>query len=208
MVANGGNTECGDVPPTAVLNPGNGKNRAGSAGAAVGGESDSGSEDSRIALKPQIGLFSSSTIIIGCIVGSGIFLSPKSVLENSGSVGMSLIVWTVSGIFSLIGALCFAELGTTLPVSGGEYSYIMVAFGDLPAFLLLWVTLIIINPTGQAIVALTFAYYVVQPFYTTEDCPPPDSFIRLMAILCLGKNMTMHGAWPWVWHAISRLHLL
>lgn len=149
---------------------------------------DSSSNDSRIALKPEIGLFSSVTIIVGCIVGSGIFLSPKSVLDNAGSVGMSMVVWVVSGIFSLIGALCFAELGTTIPKSGGEYAYIMASFGDLPAFVLLWVTLIIINPTGQTIVALTFAYYVVQPFYPTEDCPPPDIFVRLMAILCLGKT--------------------
>lgn len=187
----------GDVPPTAVLRPGNGAGVGESkAGEAAGKSSEN--DDSRIALKPQIGLFSSSTIIVGCIVGSGIFLSPKSVLENSGSVGMSMIVWIVSGIFSLIGALCFAELGTTIPQSGGEYAYIMAAFGDLPAFLLLWVTLIIINPTGQAIVALTFAFYVVQPFFPTDDCPPPDVFIRLMAIVCLAL-LTFVNSWsvPW-----------
>lgn len=143
--------------------------------------------DDYVGLKREIGLMNGVTIIVGCIIGSGIFVSPKSVLEYAGSVGMSMVVWTVSGVFSLIGALCYAELGTTIMKSGGEYSYILDAFGNLPAFLLLWVTLIIINPTGQAIVALVFAYYCIQPFYPDPDCPPPDGFVRLAAVLCISK---------------------
>ncbi len=88
-------------------------------------------DKSFVRLRQEIGLFNGITIIVGCIIGSGIFLSPKSVLENAGSVGMSMVVWVVSGVFSLIGALCFAELGTTILASGGEYSYILFAFGEL-----------------------------------------------------------------------------
>ena len=142
-----------------------------------------------VGLKREIGLLNGVTIIVGCIIGSGIFVSPKSVLESAGSVGMSMVVWVVSGVFSLIGALCYAELGTTIMKSGGEYSYILEAFGSITAFLLLWVTLIIINPTGQAIVALVFAYYCIQPFYPDPDCPPPDLFVRLAAVLCISKFM-------------------
>lgn len=151
---------------------------------------NSTSTGSGVGLKRELGLFNSVTLIVGCIIGSGIFLSPKSVITNTGSVGLSLVVWSLSGVFSLVGALCFAELGTTIPKSGGEYSYLMAAFGPFPAFLLLWVTLIIINPTGQTIVALTFAEYVIQPFFTIADCPAPDLVIRIIAVLCLGKFMS------------------
>ncbi|XP_041454027.1 Y+L amino acid transporter 2-like isoform X2 [Lytechinus variegatus] len=151
-----------------------------------------------VRLRREVGILNCVTVIVGCIVGSGIFLSPRSVLEYSGSVGMSLVVWTVSGLFSLIGALCFAELGTTITKSGGEYAYILKAFGELPAFILLWVTLLIINPTGQSITALTFANYVVQPFYIESDCGPPDIFVRLLAVMCI-TLLTFVNSWsvPW-----------
>ncbi|XP_033626182.1 Y+L amino acid transporter 2-like isoform X2 [Asterias rubens] len=163
-----------------------------------GTDSDARPSGDAIRLQQQLGLYNGISLIVGCIIGSGIFLSPKSVLENAGSVGMSMVVWVVSGVFSLIGALCFAELGTTILASGGEYSYILYAFGSLPAFIVLWVTVLIINPTGQTIVAMTFAYYVIQPFYPHPDCPPPDIFIRLLTILCLAL-LTFVNCWsvPW-----------
>lgn len=70
---------------------------------------DSGSEG--IKLQKELGLWDGVAIIVGIIVGAGIFVSPKGVLLNSGSVGQALFVWIFSGILSLIGALCYAELG-------------------------------------------------------------------------------------------------
>jgi len=136
-------------------------------------------------LKRELGLTDGASIIIGIIVGSGIFVSPKGVLLYSGSIGLSLIVWIVSGLLSLVGALCYAELGTMIPKSGGDYAYILDAFGPLPSFLYLWSALLVIMPTGNAITALTFANYVLEPFY--PECTPPTDAVRIIAamIICL-----------------------
>lgn len=75
---------------------------------------DTSSQESGVKLKKQIGLLDGVAIIVGVIVGAGIFVSPKGVLMFSGSIGQSLIVWVLCGVLSMVGALCYAELGEYL----------------------------------------------------------------------------------------------
>ncbi len=142
-------------------------------------------QGSLVNLKPKLSLFNGVTMIVGSIIGSGIFVSPKGVLQNSGSVGLSLMVWTLCGIFSAIGSYCYAELGCAIVRSGADYAYIYEAFGPLLAFLRLWVEAMIVRPCSQAIVALTFAYYVVEPVY--PSCSQTDVSLQFLAAACISK---------------------
>ncbi|XP_056381721.1 B(0,+)-type amino acid transporter 1 isoform X1 [Hyla sarda] len=126
-----------------------------------------------------VGLLSGISLIVGTIIGSGIFISPKSVLRNTGAVGPCLIIWTACGAIGMMGALCFAELGTMITKSGGEYPYLMEAFGPIPAFLFSWSSVIVMKPSSFAIICLSFAEYVSAPFY--PDCEPPQVVIKCLA---------------------------
>lgn len=100
-------------------------------------------DNGKVQMKKQLGLTEGTAIILGIIFGSGIFVSPQGVLREVNAVGTSLVIWVTCGFLSTIGALCYAELGTALPISGGDYAYINEAYGSFPAFLYLWDALII-----------------------------------------------------------------
>lgn len=144
-------------------------------------DSDDKQSNNRVKLKKELSLMNGVAIIVGVIVGSGIFVSPGYALKYAGSKGMALIIWVLSGLLSMVGALCYGELGTMIPRSGGDYAYIGEAFGPLPSFLYLWAALLILVPTGNAITALTFAQYILQPI--TPNCNPPAMAVKLIAAL-------------------------
>ncbi|KAG5672293.1 putative Methylthioribose transporter [Polypedilum vanderplanki] len=136
-----------------------------------------------VTLKAKMSLVNGCTVIIGSIIGSGIFVSPTGVLKYTGSVNMALIVWITSGLFSMVGAYCYSELGTMIKKSGADYAYIMTTFGPFLAFIRLWIECMIVRPCSQAIVALTFSVYVLKPFF--PECDPPNDAARMLAVCCI-----------------------
>lgn len=162
----------------------NGQNGAGTAPPKAGG--DDVSESGAVVLRREIGLWGCVSIVVGIMIGSGIFISPKGILANTGTVGVALVVWVMCGVMSLLGALSFAELGTTFPKSGGEFAFILEAFGPFAAFLRLWANIISIGTGTIAVLAITFAQYCLAPFFGGCSNIPPSA-IRLIAVAILCK---------------------
>ena len=102
-------------------------------------------------------------LFVGCVIGSGIFLTPGIILRQvGGSVGISLLVWVVGGILSLLGALTYAELAATNPEAGGIYCFIRDAFGRAPAFLYGWCLFWVIASGSVAALARAFAEHFAE----------------------------------------------
>ena len=102
-------------------------------------------------------------LLIGTVIGSGIFLVPGAVLQNSGGhTGLALTVWLIGGVLSLLGALTYGELGAQNPEAGGLYVYIRDAFGRLPAFLYGWTLFFVISSGSLATLSVAFTSYAGQ----------------------------------------------
>ena len=102
-------------------------------------------------------------LLVGTVIGSGIFLVPGGVVQqSSGHVGLALTVWFLGGVLSLLGALTYGELGAMNPAAGGIYVYIRDAFGRLPAFLYGWTLFFVISSGSLATLAVAFSRYLDQ----------------------------------------------
>ena len=165
---------------------------------------DSNSEPSGVQMKRDVGLIGGVAVIVGTMIGSGIFASPKYVLMFSGSVGMALIVWTLCGVLAMCGALSYAELGTMIQTSGGESTYLLEAFGGLPSFLYIWTACIVIKPSQIAIVCLVFGQYVVNPFFPhCEENPDVQVIVKLLAAFAIGKFVCCSKPTAYVYETLN-----
>ena len=108
----------------------------------------------------RLGIWDAAAIVMGGVIGAGIFRTPATVAARTSGGAELLILWAVGGLLTLAGALCYAELGARRPQAGGTYVYLREAFGALPAFLFGWTMALINYPGSVAAVAVTFADYV------------------------------------------------
>jgi len=138
---------------------------------------DSGENKTRLAR--DMGLWTGIGIIIGNVIGGGIFVSPVGVFNQVGSPAAALLVWAMCGILCLTGAFCYAELGLTIPTSGGDYIYVLKCFGPLIAFLRLWIAILVIYPVQQTIMAWVFGQYIIYPFFGI-GCQSSDLAAKLL----------------------------
>jgi APA family basic amino acid/polyamine antiporter len=111
-------------------------------------------------LKRALGLWSAVSIVIGTVIGSGVFLVPTSMISKLGSVPMLFVVWVVAGLLSLFGALTYAELAAAMPEAGGEYVYLRAAYGPFWGFLYGWTQFWVAKSGSIATLAAGFYIYL------------------------------------------------
>lgn len=112
--------------------------------------------------------FNGLSLVIGLIIGSGIFSSPASVNTNVGSVGGALVVWVVAGLLAWTGAASYAELGGAIPLNGGAQVYLSKIYAEWVGFVFTWTAVVVLKPGSAAIIGIIFGEYIVQAFAGAE----------------------------------------
>ena len=112
--------------------------------------------------RPRFGSREAAAMIVGIVVGAGIYRTPSIVAAQSSSEAAMLLAWLVGGAVSMVGALCYAELASAFPHAGGEYHFLSRAFGRRFAFLYGWSRLAIIQTGSIALLAYVYGDYVSQ----------------------------------------------
>jgi len=143
----------------------------------------------------RIGLFSATMLVVGGIIGSGIFLNPAIVAQRVGSGKLILLTWTLGAVIALLGAFIFAELGARMPAAGGGYVYLRDAFGPLPAFLYGWALLLAIASGAAAAVAVTFANYAAPLLGLHAGSEPWLAAVAIVLLSLVNALGVRPGAW-------------
>ena len=133
-------------------------------------------------------------IVVGTVIGSGIFLTPGAVVRNAGSGGVALLVWIVGGLLSILGALTFAELGASKPESGGLYVYLRDAFGPALAFLFGWTMFLVIGSGSLATLGAAFPRYVSVFIPLSPIGARVVSVLMILAVAALNIRGTRQSA--------------
>ena len=132
-------------------------------------------------LARRLGLFDATMLVMGGIIGAGIFVNPAEVARHVGTPGWIVGVWVLGGLVALAASFVYAELAARRPEVGGQYAYLRDAYGPMPAFLYGWALLLVIQSGGMAAVAITFARYFNELAHTAI----PDSVVGVSALALL-----------------------
>ena len=135
-------------------------------------------------LARELGLSHAGAVVVGTIIGSGIFLVPTEMMQAVGSARLVYLAWLVGGLLSFFGALTYAELGAMKPQVGGEYVYVRDAYGPLAGFLYSWTWFLIAKPASIATVT-TFAVMILSSVIVAPGSEPAHT----MRDLSIGDQM-------------------
>lgn len=140
-------------------------------------------------LRKELNLFDAVAVVVGTVIGSGIFLLPSSIAAQINSLGAVLLLWLLGGLLTLFGALSLAELGSIYPGTGGLCTYLQRAYGSLAAFLYAWALLVMIHSGSIAALGVAFGLYSGEVFHlnsTEERVCSVIVILGLTSVSCLG----------------------
>ena len=155
---------------------------------------DSWKGSSSVSPTPALSTFDAIALVVGIVIGAGIFVTPALVAANTGSATQLMFAWAIGGLIALAGALCYAELATTYPHSGGDYHYLARAFGKPLAFLFGWARITVI-PTGSiALLAFAFGDYATAVIPLGPHSSAIWAALVVVALTALNMAGVRHGA--------------
>src|SRR6478735_3755744 len=144
----------------------------------------------------ELGLFDSSMVVIGAMIGSGIFIVPADMARNIGSAGWLLVAWLFTGVLTIAAALSYGELASMMPRAGGMYVYLRDAFSPVCGYLYGWTLFTVIQTGTIAAVAVAFArflgvllpavseqHYLIPPLHVSTRYALSLSWVQVVAIL-------------------------
>ncbi|XP_071823680.1 Y+L amino acid transporter 2-like [Apostichopus japonicus] len=149
--------------------------------------------DEKVRLVKQVNVFDCVALVTGIIIGSGIFLSPKGILENTGTVGWALMVWVLCGIFTFVGALCYAELGTSIDKSGGDYTYLRI-LQPILGFLRVWTMILAVSTVPWTVLAITAARNITASLIDA-DCDVDKKAATQILAACILACIIFVNCW-------------
>ena len=147
---------------------------------------------SRTELPRKLGLWTAVAVLVGSVIGSGIFRSPAVIADRVPGPLPMLLVWVAGGVFALCGALTLAEIAGALPRTGGIYVYIREGWGKLPAFLFGWAELVVIRAAALGAIATTFAEYFLRVLGYNTTVAPYDAYVHYVAAVAIVVTSTFN----------------
>jgi len=145
--------------------------------------------------RPTLTVFDAVAMIVGIVVGVGIFKAPSIVAANAGTPAAFIALWLIGGAISLIGALCYAELGSSHPNAGGEYYFLSRAYGDWLGFLFAWARMTVIQTGAIAAISFVFADYATTLLPLGRHSSALYAGLAVIAVTALNVVGTRQTKW-------------
>jgi APA family basic amino acid/polyamine antiporter len=147
--------------------------------------------------KPRINLFDGISIVAGAMIGSGIFITSADIARSVGSPGWLMVVWLITGLITVIGAISYGELASMMPHVGGQYVYLKEAYHPMVGFLFGWTTFLVIQCGSIAAVAVAFAKFsgVLFPWISESNILLQIGFLRVNSTMVIAIAMIAFLTW-------------